>query len=139
MPWIEGGIMARDSPPRRRYEKCNDPSSKGGLHMPRPKKAMKVPHNGRPGLVGRARAEAEGLVKDVRRVGASVQKQAERAMRDVERRAQRILGGLENRAIKALEPVLRRTFATQREVRAVQATVAELTRKVDAMGGRPAA
>lgn len=89
--------------------------------------------------MGRARAEAEGLVKDVRRVGAGVQKRAERAMHDVERRAERMLDGFEKRAVKAVEPMLRKTFATEREVRAVQAMVAELTRKVDALMARAAA
>jgi hypothetical protein len=91
------------------------------------------------GLVDRARAEAETLVKDARRVGTGVQKRAERAMHDFEHRAEKLLGGLESRAVKAVAPVLRRTFATQREVRELRAMVAELARKIDDLARRSAA
>jgi hypothetical protein len=90
-------------------------------------------------LVGRARAEVETLVKDARRVGTGVQKRAERAMYDLEHRAERIFADLEARAVKAVAPVLRRTFATQREVRELRTMVVELARKVDDLARRPAA
>jgi hypothetical protein len=90
-------------------------------------------------LVGRARAEAQSLVKDARRLGVGMQKRAERAVSDLEHRAERLLGGLEARAVKAVSPVLRRTFATQREVRELRALVMALARKVDDLARRPAA
>ena len=107
--------------------------------MPRPKTMLKVPRTGKAGFMGRARVEAEGLMKDARRVGAGVQKRAERAIHDMEYRAERMLGGLEARAVKAIEPMLRKTFATQREMRAVQVKMAELMRKIDALAARSAA
>ena len=110
--------------------------------MPGIKKLVKrapVARGGKLDLVGRARAEAESLVKDARRMGVGVQKRAERAVYDLEHRAERLLDGLEARAVKAVAPVLRRTFATQREVRELRALVMELARKVDDLARRPAA
>ena len=83
------------------------------------------------GLVDRARAEAESLVKDARRVGVGVQKRAERALHDFEHGAEKLLGGFEVRAVKAIAPVLRGTFATRREVGELRMALAALTRKVD--------
>jgi hypothetical protein len=42
-----------------------------------------------------------------------------------------LLGGLEVRAVKAIAPVLRRTFATRREVGELRMALAALARKVD--------
>jgi hypothetical protein len=83
------------------------------------------------GLVDRARAEAEILVKDARRVGVGVQKRAERALHDFEHGAETLLGGLEVRAVRAVAPVLRRAFATRREVGELRMALAALTGKVD--------
>ena len=110
--------------------------------MPGTKKRTKpapVARGGKLDLVGRARAEAESLVKDARRMGVGMQKRAERAGYDLEHRAERLLGGLEARAVKAMSPVLRRTFATQREVRELRALVMELARKLEDVTRRPAA
>jgi polyhydroxyalkanoate synthesis regulator phasin len=83
------------------------------------------------GLVDQARTEAESLVKDLRRVGTGVQRRAERAMHDFEHGAEKLIGGLEARAVKAIASVLRRTFATRREMRELRGTVADLTRRLD--------
>jgi hypothetical protein len=111
--------------------------------MPRPnKKVVKVVPAARGGnldLVRRARQDAESLVKDARRVGVGMQKRAGRALQDFEHRAEKLLGGLEVRAVKAVAPVLRRTFATQRELRELRALVMALARKVDDLARRPAA
>ena len=110
--------------------------------MPGTKKLVRrapVARGGKLDLVRRARAEADSLVEDARRMGAGMQKRAERAMYDLEHGAERLLGGLEARAVKAIAPVLRRTFATQREVRELRAVVMELARKVDDLARRPAA
>jgi hypothetical protein len=110
--------------------------------MPGTKKLVRrapAARDGKLDLVRRARAEAESLVKDARRMGLGMQKRAERAVYDLEHRAERMLVGLEARAVKAISPVLRRTFATQREVRELRLLVMELTRKIDDLARRPAA
>jgi hypothetical protein len=101
-----------------------------GIHMLKHTKAAKA-GNGNLGLVERARAEAEHLAKDARRVGVDMQKRAERAMHDLEHGAEKLVDGIEARAVKAMAPVLRRTFATQREVRELRAAVTDLTRRLD--------
>src|SRR6185436_5200611 len=83
------------------------------------------------GIVDRARAEAQMLVKDARRVGVGVQKRAERALHDFEHGAETLLGGLEVRAVRAVAPVLRRTFATRRDVGDLRMALAAVTRKVE--------
>jgi polyhydroxyalkanoate synthesis regulator phasin len=91
------------------------------------------------GLVGRARAEAETLVKDARRVGDRVQKRAEKVVHDFERRAEKLVGTIEGRAVKAMAPVLAKTFATRRDVQELRVLVAELARKVDDLARRSVA
>jgi len=111
--------------------------------MPKLKKVVKssrsVKSGGKVGLVGRARAEAKSLVKDARRVGEGVQKRAEKVLHDFERRAEKLIGTVEVRAVKAVEPVLAKTFATQREVRALRVMVEALARKVEDLARRSAA
>ena len=52
---------------------------------------------------------------------------------DFEHGAETLLGGLELRAVKAVAPMLQRTFATQREVGALRMELAALTRKVNGL------
>jgi hypothetical protein len=59
---------------------------------------------------------------------ASGSEWAERAMHDCEHRAEQLVGGLEMRAVKAVKPVLRKTFATQSELREVRTLLAKLAR-----------
>ena len=103
--------------------------------MPKTKKLVKAPpavvRSGNIGLVGRARAEAESLVRDARRVGERVQKRAEKVVVDFERRAERLIGSVEVRAVKAMEPVLAKTFATRREVRELGKQVNVLASKIE--------
>jgi polyhydroxyalkanoate synthesis regulator phasin len=111
--------------------------------MPKLKKVVKtsrpVKRGGKVGLVGRARAEAKSLVKDARRVGEGVQKRAEKVVRDFERRAEKLIGTIEVRAVKAMEPVLAKTFATQREMRELRSLVEALARQVEDLARRSAA
>jgi polyhydroxyalkanoate synthesis regulator phasin len=111
--------------------------------MPKAKKVEKVSRavgrNSKVGLVGRARAEAESLVRDARRVGEGMQKRAEKAVLDFERRAEKLIGSIEVKAIKAVEPVLTKTFATRREVRELREMVIALARKVEELARRSAA
>jgi hypothetical protein len=104
--------------------------------MPKAIKSQQRSATGRAGLVGRARTEAESLVRDARRVGAQVQQSAEKIVADFERRAERIMSRLEVRAAKAVEPALKRTFATRRELRAIRVAVRELAAKVDDLARR---
>lgn len=109
--------------------------------MPKTKKLVKAaPASARRvGLVGRARAEAESLVRDARRVGERVQKRAEKAVLDFERRAEKLIGTVEVRVIKAMEPVLAKSFATRREVRELRTLVDTLARKVEELARRSVA
>ena len=88
------------------------------------------------GLVGRMRNEAQVLVRDVQRVGTQMQKNAEKVIADFERRAEKLVGRIEVRAVKAMEPALRRTFATRRELREMRATVKELAETVGDLARR---
>ena len=111
--------------------------------MPKTKNVVKAPRtvarSGNVGLVGRARAEADRLVRDARRVGEGVQKRAEKVVLNFERRAEKLIGSIEGRAIKAMAPVLAKTFATRREVRELRQLVSALTRQVEELVRRPAA
>ena len=53
-----------------------------------------------------------------------------KAVLDFERRAEKLLGTVEARAVKAMAPVLAKTFATRREVRELPA----LVERADAQG-----
>lgn len=88
------------------------------------------------GLVGRARDEAQVLVRDVRRVGAQMQKNAQKVITDFERRAEKLASRIEVRAVKAMEPALKRTFATRRELREMRAVVKELAETVGDLARR---
>ena len=111
--------------------------------MPKTRKLVKAPpgvvRRGNVGLVGRARAEAESLVRDARRVGERVQKRAEKVVVDFERRAEKLIGSVEVRAVKAMEPVLAKSFATRRELRELRDLVNALARQVEELARRSAA
>lgn len=81
------------------------------------------------GLVGRARDEAKVLVRDA-------QKRAEKIVVDFERRAEKLVGTIETRAVKAMEPALKKTFATRRELREMRAVVTELAETVGELARR---
>lgn len=101
--------------------------------MPRAKKAGRATASAvsaaGAGLVGRARNEAKVLVRDA-------QKSAEKMIVDFERRAEKLVGKIETRAVKAMEPALKKTFATRRELREMRAVVSELAETVGELARR---
>lgn len=101
--------------------------------MPRAKKVGRVTAKtvgaAGAGLVGRARDEAKVLVRDAR-------KGAEKMITDFERRAEKLVGKIETRALKAIEPALKKTFATRRELREIRTVVSELAETVGELARR---
>jgi polyhydroxyalkanoate synthesis regulator phasin len=81
------------------------------------------------------RENLDGLVKDARRVQTDVRKRVEAALKEIDDQRTRIVASLEEQAGKLIETVVGRlNLAKQDEVNDLRDRIAELERRVTALG-----
>jgi polyhydroxyalkanoate synthesis regulator phasin len=77
----------------------------------------------------------DGLLKDARRVQTDVRKRVESALKELDEQRTRIVASLEEQVTKLIETVVGRlNLAKQDDVAELRSRIAELERRVDALG-----